>query len=210
MRKKTLDTEIRILDYSMELFLKFGYSRVSTDEIAHNLGASKKTIYNYYPSKKDILIAGINLFKKELSADVDQILKNKKLSFPEKLQQNMTVVALRLSTITTHFGEDLRKNVPDVWSDLSKYKKEAALMHFTRLLNEGEKSGHINKKINKHIAVVIYMTAVENLLDPLFINNLPAEITKNIPYTANEIFNSIVRVIYEGILSVGTKKRMSK
>ena len=54
------------------------------------------------------------------------------------------------------------------------------------------------------------MTAVENLLDPLFINNLPAEITKNIPYTANEIFNSIVRVIYEGILSVGTKKRMSK
>ena len=40
---KELKAKQRILDGATEVFLQYGYSKVTMDEIAHNLGVSKKT-----------------------------------------------------------------------------------------------------------------------------------------------------------------------
>ena len=46
----------KILNMSHDSFLKQGYGCVSVDDIATDLKISKKTIYNYFPSKKVILM----------------------------------------------------------------------------------------------------------------------------------------------------------
>jgi AcrR family transcriptional regulator len=42
------NTAERIVGKSYELFMRYGIRSVSMDEIANQLGMSKKTIYQYY------------------------------------------------------------------------------------------------------------------------------------------------------------------
>ena len=53
-----MEIEERIVTKAHELFMKFGIRSISMDEIASNLGISKKTIYLYYKDK-DALVDGV-------------------------------------------------------------------------------------------------------------------------------------------------------
>jgi len=46
-----------ILEKSKELFLRNGFKTVGMDDIAQSLHISKKTIYQYFPSKDDLVKA---------------------------------------------------------------------------------------------------------------------------------------------------------
>jgi AcrR family transcriptional regulator len=200
----------RIVDGAMELFYKFNFTRVTTDEIASHIGVSKKTIYNYFGSKKEILSEGISQLKKEMNQELDAILSQKDLHFTDKLKLNLTTIAIHLNKITPHFGEDLRKNVPEVWKDISDYKKEAALLRFRKLLDAGKKNGYVNKHVDMNMALLVYMSAIDNILDPLFLKNLPADVFSKIPYATKELFNLLVNVIFLGVLSEKAKNEYLK
>jgi AcrR family transcriptional regulator len=49
--------EAQILDAAARVFAKNGYARATTREIAAEAGVSEGTIYNYFDSKRDLLIA---------------------------------------------------------------------------------------------------------------------------------------------------------
>ena len=56
----------RIVTGSEELFLKAGIKSVTMDDIAAHLGMSKKTIYQFFKDKNELVIA---LVKKKLKED---------------------------------------------------------------------------------------------------------------------------------------------
>ena len=47
----------KILHKSVDLFLNYGFKSVTMDEIAKELGISKKTIYSHFPTKLDLVEA---------------------------------------------------------------------------------------------------------------------------------------------------------
>ena len=49
-----------ILEKSKELFLRNGFKTVGMDDIAQSLHISKKTIYQYFPSKEDLVKATLD------------------------------------------------------------------------------------------------------------------------------------------------------
>jgi AcrR family transcriptional regulator len=49
------NTKVRIRDKAKELFLRFGIRSVSMDDIATQLGMSKKTIYQYFTDKNELV-----------------------------------------------------------------------------------------------------------------------------------------------------------
>ncbi len=53
-----METKDRILIKAEELFMQFGIRSVSMDDIANNLGMSKKTLYQYF-ADKDELVHGV-------------------------------------------------------------------------------------------------------------------------------------------------------
>jgi AcrR family transcriptional regulator len=60
MRKKSEARRSQILKTATKLFLSKGYERTSMDELTIKLGYSKATIYNYFPSKKELFANAIN------------------------------------------------------------------------------------------------------------------------------------------------------
>src|SRR5688572_17265720 len=49
----------RILECAKELFLKYGIRSISMDDIAHHLAISKKTIYQHFSDKDDIITSAM-------------------------------------------------------------------------------------------------------------------------------------------------------
>ena len=55
-----LATGIRIKEKAHSLFMQYGLRSVSMDDIAGSLGMSKKTIYQYYSDKDELIVAVIS------------------------------------------------------------------------------------------------------------------------------------------------------
>src|SRR3954466_10033142 len=50
-----MEAQDKILKTSLELFFKYGIKHVTMDDIAKELGMSKKTIYQFYKEKDDLI-----------------------------------------------------------------------------------------------------------------------------------------------------------
>lgn len=196
-----VNLKIDILEKSRELFYKNGYSKVTVDEIALGLGISKKTIYKYYSGKQQILEMIFYEFRQHLASEVNAVLDNEQLNYPEKVKHMMTRVAIALSGMSPIFLTDIQDNFPDLWDQINRYKQEAAFLRFNRLIEEGIATGYVKEGINKGMVVALYASAINNLLDPHFLDQLPDEIREGMPVYPAEIFDHVLHVIYEGILT---------
>ena len=64
-----MEAKERILLKSEELFMQYGIRSVSMDDIANNLGMSKKTLYQYYADKDELVEAVVERHVTEIQSD---------------------------------------------------------------------------------------------------------------------------------------------
>lgn len=64
-----MEAKERILIKAEELFMQYGIRSVSMDDIANNLGMSKKTLYQYYADKDELVDAVVEGHIKEIQTD---------------------------------------------------------------------------------------------------------------------------------------------
>lgn len=57
MRVKTEEKRLAILEAAKSVFLERGYVAASMSEVAARVGGSKQTLYSYFASKEDLLVA---------------------------------------------------------------------------------------------------------------------------------------------------------
>ncbi|WP_082305052.1 TetR/AcrR family transcriptional regulator [Persicobacter sp. CCB-QB2] len=196
----------KIQDTAKHLFLTQGYTKVTMDDIALNLGMSKKTLYKHFKGKYELLAVIIEDFKSRMGDGVNKILNNADLEYPVKLKQMLKFIAVELSDISPILIEDLQRNVPDLWEEINNYKKEAAFNRFSRLIDEGVKNGHVSPNINQPLVVALYASGISNLINADFYSSMPEEMVQLIPSSPSEIFDHMINIIYEGILTEETKK----
>lgn len=71
------DAQKRLQQAAMELFAERGYAAVTTDEIARRAGLTKRTFFNHFTDKREVLFAGAKDFEDDvatrLAAVVDDL-----------------------------------------------------------------------------------------------------------------------------------------
>jgi AcrR family transcriptional regulator len=73
-----MEAKERILIKAEELFMQYGIRSVSMDDIANNLGMSKKTLYQYYADKDELVDAVVDTHIKEIQTDCMSCQKDAK------------------------------------------------------------------------------------------------------------------------------------
>lgn len=66
-----MEPKERISAKAEELFMQFGIRSVSMDDIAHSLGMSKKTLYQYYTDKDELVNAMIENHIRDMQQDCE-------------------------------------------------------------------------------------------------------------------------------------------
>ena len=72
MPRKIPDLEMKIMKAAGRLFLTLGYVEVSMNMVAAEAGTSVGNLYNYFPAKKDLFLAGRRLWLEALAQDLDE------------------------------------------------------------------------------------------------------------------------------------------
>lgn len=194
-RKLKANHEIRdrITGAALELFLQAGFSKVTMDELASNLGMSKKTIYGYFPSKDALVQELVEKTLKTIEAGVDRIVFSRRLDFVEKLKQLLGFIGAMIGNFGPAFSADLQKHAPGVWKEIDEFRRKKIIRNFGRLFEEGIKKGVFRKDINPELLVRMYANTVSVTLNPATLSELPV--------SATDIFDAIVKVFFEGILT---------
>jgi AcrR family transcriptional regulator len=192
----------RITDRAGQMFFERGSSGVSMDEIASSLGISKKTLYQYFPGKKGLLYEVISTTMKENEKVANDIINDRKLNFHLKLSRLMNHVSSIVSRLSLPFGEDLRRNDPEMWKELDQFRRKIILNNFNKLLESGIKQGIFRQDVDPQLMILMFSTLMQNLIDP--------KIFSQIPFTAAQVFETIVEVVFRGILTEPARKDFIK
>lgn len=123
--KKENTTELAILDAAEELFLKSGYAKTSTVQIAKLAGCNQALVHYYYRSKE-------NLFR--------QVFEKKAIMFASSVLQVEEVNALS-------FEEKLKKRISDHF-DLIKANRRFPVLLFNEMATNPEMVEHFLQGIN--------------------------------------------------------------
>lgn len=198
------------MEAANELFFRKGFKNTTMDDISKKLGMSKKTVYQYFPGKLELLEASFNLLKTRLGLKVETILQNEELTFLMKLKSMLSAIAKDLAHINPDLLADLREHVPAVWAALEDYIRTSAYLRFQRLIQDGIDQGLVSDHVDKSMVVILYASAIQNLIDPRFLAQFPREMVTSLKVNPAKIYDQAISIIFEGILTPEAREEYIK
>ncbi|QII46171.1 TetR/AcrR family transcriptional regulator [Flagellimonas oceani] len=177
-----------ILAYAIENFTKFGSKRFSMDELAKNLGISKKTLYKHFSSKEILVKESLRFYLDNIRADVDNyIIEN-----PNEEQPLTTVIfiyrqgLITFQEINPAFLYGLHKYYPEAYKIYSQLKKDIVWDIVSPLLKRAQALGQVRKNVNVELVCTLFLSRMEetvysqpNLFDEYSIHELLEHIIIN-------------------------------
>ena len=150
----------RIILGAEELFLKAGIKSVTMDDIARHLGMSKKTIYQFFKDKNELVIG---LVRKKIQEDEEQMeeILNKSSNVIEGMINMMKCSEEIFSRINPVVIHDLQKYHPDAWKQFQNFKSGVIVQTLEELLKKGIEQGYIRAEIDVKIIARMRMGQVE-------------------------------------------------
>lgn len=153
-----------ILQKATEMFLSLGFKSVTMDDIANELGISKKTIYQHYANKNELVEAStLHLFE-TISCGIDAIREQEKNSIEEIFEVRCFMTRI-LNNETTSPIYQLQKFFPKIFSCLrvKQFEKMHGCMQDN--LQKGIDCGMYRADINVDFISRIYFTGLTGIKD---------------------------------------------
>lgn len=146
----------RIVSKSTEMFYKYGVSLVTTDSISFSAGISKRTFYQHFESKEQL---------------IERIVTNEIESAQEKLSslssrdlnpvfEAISFCELDLSYTRLHsinFLRDIKRNYPDVWAFYEKFKTNDLQCFLQTNIRNGILQKYYWSDLNEDLTVNLWM-----------------------------------------------------
>lgn len=195
-----MDTKKHIINRSIELFTRSGIRLVTMDQIAANAGISKRTIYEIFKDKNDLLEKCIEELSKVHRAELQEIL-DKSENVIEALFRIGQHGEKKRSSISPLFFEDLDKLYPEIRKRLIKITLSGKDTITFRILKTGIRDGVFRKEINIEIVDVF----IHEMMKICSRNELFPENS-----TTQEIIKSIVVPFFRGISTAKGNELLDK
>lgn len=154
-----VEVKERILLIAKELFFKYGIRSVTLDEMARELGISKKTIYQHFKDKNHIVHEVIMFFLQKDREYSEAIYKSAKDPIHEVIE---TTVCIRenVSNVHTSLFYDIQKYHPKAWN-LYLEQRQFYYEIIRRNLKEGIEQGYYREDINPDILALLRLASIE-------------------------------------------------
>jgi AcrR family transcriptional regulator len=190
----------RILFAARATFDRHGFLRVTMEEIARDLGISKKTLYKHFATKELLVRAAAQLFMAESAARMDAMLCEAHANFIERLQRVMESLSLQVASVSPIFIREVAEAMPDLWKEIEAFRA-ARLLKFGNVLEQGRREGYIRDDVEIDLIVMFYMTLVQSLVHPHSLTRTH--------YSFPQIVEGILTIVFEGVLTKEGRKRVT-
>ena len=162
---KIMEIQERIVVKAHDLFLKYGIRSVSMDEIATQLGISKKTIYQFYADKDALVDSVIDIVVNENAAECC-MQKESSENPVHEIFVAMNMVQEMLRTMNPTIVYDLEKYHPAAHRKLNDHKNKFLYRQITENLEKGIAMQLYRPDINVEIIARFRLASVFLLFSP--------------------------------------------
>ena len=155
----------RILKAAVDLFWRYGVKSVTMDDIAKELGISKKTIYQQF-NDKDAIVKEV--VEQELACEkVDMNRLETEASDPiEEVMRTSDYIRASFATVSPVLLNDLKKYHPKAWNLFQKHKHEHIIQSISGNLERGMKIGYYRRDIDVGVLARMRVEQIEMAFDP--------------------------------------------
>ena len=145
-----MEIKDRILQGAEELFFKYGIKSITMDDIAKHLAVSKKTIYQYFSDKNEVVEMLMKMKLKEDECEFKEIQKESENVVVEvfRLMKHMSIM---LAKINPNIFYDLQKYHPQAWKMFLQFKEECMSKMVEKAISKGIKDKLVRDDINPKI-----------------------------------------------------------
>ena len=162
------------------------------DDLAEELGMSKKTLYASFPSKAALLQAVLMDKFRNVESDLDAIMAQRSDDTWTELQRFLACMQQHAEEIQPPFVRDIRREAPELFQVIEKRRREMIQRYFGKIFAEGRKAGLVRKDIPVKLIIEILLGAVQAIMNPAKMDELGLD-----PKTG---YSSIVSVILDGVI----------
>lgn len=191
----------QIIQKAIKLFMRYGIKSLTMDDVARELGMSKKTLYQFFDDKNDLVV-------KSLSADLmeDQCVMNTAMSTAKDAIEEVLLcgkcVAEDIKGMHPSILYDLQKYHPEAYLKFKEYKFNYVYQTVYKNILRGIKEGLYRENLNPEIVAKIYVARIDLILDPeLF----PIE-----QFTFVDVYKEMMRYHLYSLASLKGRKILDK
>lgn len=187
------DATRRIVDAARKHFFAHGFRSVTMDDLAEELGMSKKTLYAAFPSKLDLLRAVLLAKFRTVEADLDRVMSAVSKDVLSALHQLLACMQHHAGEIQPPFVRDIRRGAPEVFQMIEAQRRKLIQRYFGRIFEEGRRAGIIRKDIAARLMIEMLVGVTEAIMNPPKMAELGL--------TPKTGYISVVTVMLEGLLT---------
>ncbi len=154
------DTEI--VEKVWTLFHKYGIKSITMDDVSHELGISKKTLYEHFSDKSQLVKKVVDFEVEKQRAQI----RGAKSNTENAIQEVIRVFNIYLKMIKEHFPSfefDLKKYYPDIANEIKKIKRKEIMENTLSNLKRGQSEGLYREDMTVEIISKFNILRMENL-----------------------------------------------
>ncbi len=182
----------RIVSEARQYFFAHGIRGVTMDDLAKELGMSKKTLYAHFPGKAELVKEVILAKFRSVEADMDRITADCSAGFPDALHRLLESAQRHTREIQPPFLRDIRRE-PDLFKLIENRRRDVVQRYFGKLLAEGHRTGILREDIPTELVIEILLGAVQGIMNPQKLEELGL--------TPQAGFSAIITVILQGVVT---------
>jgi AcrR family transcriptional regulator len=160
MDEKTL----HILEQVRRLYHRYGIKSVTMDDVAKHLSISKKTLYEYFTDKED-LVKNVVLLDHDNRNNFFQEIKDRDLNAIEELFEVYRMINSMFRDYNSSMEYDIHKYYPDLFLKVKIIRRKKMYDMLFSNMNKGKKEGLYRKELNSNIIARLHVFKFENMFD---------------------------------------------
>ena len=158
------DKRQEIIEKVRPLYNEFGIRSVTMDDVVKELGISKKTLYNHFRDKNQLVE---NIIKTKIAEDrnVFQKASLESINAIEELFMHSKYVIETFKAVNPTVFHDLQKNYPSAWQLTVNHKWDFVYNQFLKNIDRGVKEGIYRVDIHKEIYSRMFVSQIETIVE---------------------------------------------
>lgn len=183
----------RIVSAARRHFFAHGFRSVTMDDLAEELGMSKKTLYAVFPSKLDLLRAVLLQKFRSVESDLDQVTTTLSSDVLGALHELLACMQRHAGEIQPPFVRDIRREEPEFFKLIEDRRRQIIQRYFGQIFEEGRRAGIIRRDIPTRLMIEMLVGVTEAIMNPPKMAELGL--------TPKTGYLSVITVILEGLLT---------
>jgi AcrR family transcriptional regulator len=143
-----------------DLFMRYGVRSISMDDIARHLSVSKKTLYQHFADKEDIVTVTCQAHLERNSEEFRAITKQARNAI-EELHLLSVCLKKNMEDMNPSLLFDLQKYHPTAWKKWLDFKNETIRESVVRNLRQGIEEGYFRPGMDPEVIAAVRMELVQ-------------------------------------------------